>query len=142
MKRYNIRIDGRESVDSYTYQELVDMGLFELETNGIEIKQSSQNSFMPLSSYCFLERQFIDEYGQIIRRNISVNTLPSSSSSTSTNDQPSFDNDYWSLAWRVVVSIIAVVIGVCIVLNGVSEIGIFIIAVVGVVIYSIIWDSY
>lgn len=142
MKRYNIRIDGSESANSYTYQELVDMGLFDLETNGIEIKQDSQNNFIPLSSYCFSERPVIDEYGQIIRRNTSVNTSSSSSSPTNTNDKPSSTNDYWSLIWRVIVSIISVVIGVCIVVNGVSELGVFIIAVVGVVIYSIIWDTY
>jgi hypothetical protein len=36
MKRNNIRIDGREFVNSYTYQELVDRSLFELETKWFE----------------------------------------------------------------------------------------------------------
>ena len=42
MDRYHIRIDGEQSTDSYTYQELVDMGLFELDANdldGIEVKR-------------------------------------------------------------------------------------------------------
>lgn len=142
MKRYNIRIDGSESVNSYTYQELVDMGLFELETNGIEIKQSSQTNFMPFASYCFSERQFIDEYGQIIRQNVSTNSSYSSLTSTNSNNQPSSNSDYLRLAWRVVVSIIVAVIAVCIAVGGVSNTGAFIIAVIGSVIYGIIWDSY
>lgn len=142
MKRYNISIDGSESVNSYTYQELVDMGLFELETNGIEIKQSSQTNFMPFASYCFSERQFIYEYGQIIRQNVSTNSSYSSLTSTNSSNQPSSNSDYLRLAWRVVVSIIVAVIAVCIAVGGVSNIGAFIIAVIGSVIYGIIWDSY
>lgn len=82
MNQYHIRIDGEQSTDSYTYQELVDMGLFELDAdslNGIEIKKITKSNFIPLKSYCFPERQsneisyYIDEYGQIHRRNISPN---------------------------------------------------------------------
>lgn len=80
MNQYHIRIDGEQSTDSYTYQELVDMGLFELDTdslNGIEVKKITKPNFTPLKSYCFPERQsnessyYVDEYGQIHRRDAS-----------------------------------------------------------------------
>lgn len=79
MNQYHIRIDGDQSTDSYTYQELVDMGLFELDAdslNGIEEKTTKPN-FTPLKSYCFPERQsnessyYVDEYDQIHRKNAS-----------------------------------------------------------------------
>lgn len=74
MNQYHIRIDGVRSPDPYTYQELVNMGLFELDNdsmNGIEVKTTSNPNFSPLKSYCFPESQsndssyYIDEYGQI-----------------------------------------------------------------------------
>ena len=77
MERYHIRIDGEQSTDSYTYQELVDMGLFELAANdldGIEVKKITKPNFTPLRSYCFSEKQktegsyYVDEFGQIHRR--------------------------------------------------------------------------
>lgn len=80
MNQYHIRIDGEQSTDSYTYQELVDMGLFELDAdslNGIEVKKTTKTNFTPLKSYCFPERQsnessyYVDEYGQIHRKNTS-----------------------------------------------------------------------
>ena len=80
MNQYHIRIDGEQSTDSYTYQELVDMGLFELDAdslNGIEVKKTTKPNFTPLKSYCFPERQsnessyYVDEYGQIHRKNTS-----------------------------------------------------------------------
>ena len=78
MNQYHIRIDGEQSTDSYTYQELVDMGIFDLDTNslnGIEVKKTTKPNFTPLKSYCFPERQssessyYVDEYGQIHRKN-------------------------------------------------------------------------
>lgn len=45
MNKYHIRIDGVQSKDSYTYQELVDMGLFELDKNGIEVKKNNRQNF-------------------------------------------------------------------------------------------------
>lgn len=80
MNQYHIRIDGEQSTDSYTYQELVDMGLFELDAdslNGIEVKKTTKPNFTPLKSYYFPERQsndssyYVDEYGQIHRKNTS-----------------------------------------------------------------------
>ena len=78
MNYYHIRIDGEQSANSYTYKELVDMGLFELDSinsNGIEVKQTTKNTFIPLRSFCFPEKQvrdnsyYVDEYGQIHRTN-------------------------------------------------------------------------
>lgn len=77
MNRYHIRIDGEQSTNFYTYQELVDMGLFELDEdslNGIEVKKITNPHFTPLKSFCFPERQsnngsyYTDEYGQIHRK--------------------------------------------------------------------------
>ena len=75
MNRYHIRIDGIVPSKLYTYQELVTMGLFDLDEksmNGIEIKNAMHSLFSPLKSYNFPERQpsssrsgYIDEYGQI-----------------------------------------------------------------------------
>lgn len=54
------------------------MGLFELDSinsNGIEVKQTTKNTFIPLRSFCFPEKQvrdnsyYVDEYGQIHRTN-------------------------------------------------------------------------
>ena len=63
MNQYHIRIDGVRSPDPYTYQELVNMGLFELDNdsmNGIEVKTTSNPNFSPLKSYCFPESQSND----------------------------------------------------------------------------------
>ena len=92
MNQYHIRIDGVQSPASYTYQELVDMGLFDLDNssmNGIEVKKTSMPNFTPLKSYCFPECQsnvssyYIDEYGQIVKTKKS--NSDSSANSTSTN---------------------------------------------------------
>ncbi len=80
MNQYHIRIDGEQSTDSYTYQELVDMGLFELDADGlndIEVKKTTKPNFTPFKSYYFPERQskessyYVDKYGQIHRKNTS-----------------------------------------------------------------------
>lgn len=115
MNQYHIRIDGEQSTDSFTYQELVDMGLFELNAdslNGIEVKKTTKQNFIPLKSYCFPERQsnessyYVDEYGQMHRKNASQSNnhngayvdefgqivrpnSPNCSSSSSTSTSPS-----------------------------------------------------
>ena len=77
MDQYHIRIDGEQSIDSYTYQELVDMGLFDLDAdslNGIEIKKTTKSNFTPLKSYYFPECQsygnsyYVNKYEQIHRK--------------------------------------------------------------------------
>ena len=147
MNQYHIRIDGEQSTDSYTYQELVDMGLFELDADsliGIEVKKITKPNFTPLKSYCFPERQskessyYVDEYGQIHRRNSSQSNdhngayvdefgqivrpnSPSSSSSsssrsTSTNSSStsssgstySSGSDGWTTFWRIIGTIIVI----------------------------------
>ena len=112
MNQYHIRIDGKQSTDSYTYQELVDMGLFELDAdslNGIEVKKTTKPNFTPLKAYRFPERQsnkssyygqihrrgasqsnehngaYVDEFGQIVRPNSPSRSSSSSSNSTSTS---------------------------------------------------------
>lgn len=83
MNRYYIRIDGEQSAGTFTYQELVDMGLFELDSNsldGIEVKEITTPNFSPLILYCFPELQTIessdciDEYGQIHRNTSNQNS--------------------------------------------------------------------
>lgn len=80
MNQYHIRIDGEQATDSYTYKELVDMGVFELDAyrlNGIDVKKTTKPNFTPLKSYCFPERQsnessyYVNEYDQIHVRNAS-----------------------------------------------------------------------
>ena len=148
MNQYHIRIDGEQSTDSYTYQELVDMGLFELDAdslNGIEVKKITKPNFTPLKSYCFPERQsnessyyvdeygqihrrnssqsndhngaYVDEFGQIVRPNNSGSDSSTNSSSTNTNTSStgstySSNDDGWDTFWRVVGTI--VVIGIVI----------------------------
>ena len=119
MNQYHIRIDGEQSTDSYTYQELVDMGLFELDADGlndIEVKKTTKPNFTPFKSYYFPERQskessyYVDKYGQIHRKNTSQrndhngayvdeygqivrpNSPDSSSSSTSSSSSSSSPN--------------------------------------------------
>lgn len=149
MNQYHIRIDGEQSTDSYTYQELVDMGLFELDAdslNGIEVKKTTKPNFTPLKSYCFPERQsnessyYVDEYGQIHRRNSSQSndhngayvdefgqivrpnspsrssssssssTSTSSSSTSSSGSNYSSGSDGWTTFWRIIGTIIVVAI--------------------------------
>lgn len=149
MNQYHIRIDGEQSTNSYTYQELVDMGLFELDAdslNGIEIKKTTKSNFTPLKSYCFPERQsnensyYVDEYGQIHRRNISPRNnhngsyvdefgqivRPNSSSSTSSNNSSNSTNssssnsnntasgEGWKIFFKVLGTIIVLAIGISI----------------------------
>lgn len=144
MNHYHVRIDGEQSTGSYTYKELVDMGLFELDADslkGIEVKKTTKPNFTPLKSYCFPERQsnessyYVDEYGQIHRRNSSQSNdhngayvdefgqivrpnspSSSSSSSTSTNSSStsssgstySSGSDGWTTFWRIIGTIIVI----------------------------------
>lgn len=134
MNQYHIRIDGEQSTDSYTYQELVDMGLFELDAeslNGIEVKKTATPNFTPLKSYCFPERQstessyYVDEYGQIHRKNANQNNdhngayvdefgqivrphSPSRSSSSSSSSSYSSGRDGWTTFWRIIGTIIVI----------------------------------
>ena len=147
MNQYHIRIDGEQSADSYTYQELVDMGLFELDAdnvNGIEVKKAKNKVFKPFKSFSFPERQsnkssyyideygqihrkntsqrndhngaYVDEYGQIVRPNSPSRSSSSSSSSTSTSSSSSSSsgsnyssgNDGWTTFWRIIGTIIVI----------------------------------
>lgn len=120
------------------------MGLFELDADslkGIEVKKTTKPNFTPLKSYCFPERQsnessyYVDEYGQIHRRNSSQSNdhngayvdefgqivrpnspSSSSSSSTSTNSSStsssgstySSGSDGWTTFWRIIGTIIVI----------------------------------
>lgn len=164
MNQYHIRIDGEQSTDSYTYQELVDMGLFELDKenlNGIEVKKTTNKIFEPIKSFCFPERQsnessyHIDEYGQIHRGPASSsvpNNSTSSSSSASTtssstgssntpSSSSSSSNDDNDMLWRIIATIIVLVVGIFIIANvGLEGFwGSLIFVVAGCIIFSI-WD--
>ena len=167
MNQYHIRIDGEQSTDSYTYQQLVDMGLFELgkeNLNGIEVKKTTNKIFEPIKSFCFPERQsnessyHIDEYGQIHRGpasssvpNNSTSSTTSSSSSASTtssstgssipSSSSSSSNDDNYMLWRIIATIIVLVIGILILTNvGLEGFwGSLIFVVAGCIIFSI-WD--
>ena len=168
MNQYHIRIDGEQSTDSYTYQELVDMGLFELDKenlNGIEVKKTTNKIFEPIKSFCFPECQsnessyHIDEYGQIHRGpasssvpNNSTSSTTSSSSSTSTtssstgssntpSSSSSSSNDDNDMLWRIIATIIVLVVGIFIIANvGLEGFwGSLIFVVAGCIIFSI-WD--
>ena len=147
MNQYHIRIDGEQATVSYTYQELVDMRIFELDAdslNGIEVKKITKPNFTPLKSYCFPERQsnessyyvdeygqihrrnssqsndhngaYVDEFGQIVRPNSPSSSSSSSSSSTSTNSSStsssgstySSGSDGWTTFWRIIGTIIVI----------------------------------
>lgn len=146
MNQYHIRIDGEQSTDSYTYQELVDMGLFELDTdglNGIEVRESTKPNFTPFRSYCFPEHQsndgsyYVDEYGQIHRETASQsnnnngayvdefgqivrpNTPSNSSSSASSStsrSSPSTNYSSGSDGWAIFWKIIGTIIVIGIVI--------------------------
>lgn len=124
------------------------MGLFELDAdslNGIEVKKTTKPNFTPLKSYCFPERQsnessyYVDEYGQIHRRNSSqsndhngayvdefgqivrpynsgsdssTNSSSTNTNTSSTGSTYSSNDDGWVTFWRVVGTI--VVIGIVI----------------------------
>lgn len=131
MNQYHIRIDGEQSTDSYTYQELVDMGLFELDAdslNGIEIKKTTNSNFIPLKSYCFPERQsnensyYVNEYGQIQRRNISPNNNHNGSyvdefgqivrSTSSNNTASGEDWKFFFVALILIISIVLIILAI------------------------------
>ena len=168
MNQYHIRIDGEQSTDSYTYQELVDMGLFELDKenlNGIEVKKTTNKIFEPIKSFCFPERQsnessyHIDEYGQIHRGpasssvpNNSTSSTTSSSSSTSTtssstgssntpSSSSSSSNDDNDMLWRIVVTIVVLAIGIPVLVNvGLEGFWGYAVVVVSYFILGSIWD--
>lgn len=167
MNQYHIRIDGEQSTDSYTYQELVDMGLFELDKenlNGIEVKKTTNKIFEPIKSFCFPERQsnessyHIDEYGQIHRGpasssvpNNSTSSTTSSSSSTSTtssstgasntpSSSSSSSNDDNDMLWRIIATIIVLVVGIFIIANVEEGFWGYAISTVVVVVFYWIWD--
>ena len=148
MNQYHIRIDGEQSADSYTYQELVDMGLFELDAdnvNGIEVKKAKNKVFKPFKSFSFPERQsnkssyYVDEYGQIHRGDAASSSssstspsFPSSSGSTNTSSSglssptPSSsssnstsNSDGLDIFWRMIVTII--IVGLVIVISVVTS---------------------
>lgn len=140
MNRYNVKIDGEISPNSYTYQELEDLGIFEFDE--IEIKQTNKQNWTPLTSYYFPEKQDsnidideygqvhlrtnngdtpkykIDEFGQIIRtdhENTSSNNSSQTSTSSSSRNPSNYSSssdDGWNTFWKVVGTII--VIGICI----------------------------
>ena len=114
MNQYYIKIDGLQANETYTYQELVDMGLFELDANGIEVRNVTEVNFTPLRSYHFIERNvtnnssfhvdkfdhkpssytgrnsaYVDEYGQIVRPNGSSSSASNTTNATSANNSSS-----------------------------------------------------
>ena len=167
MNQYHIRIDGEQSTDSYTYQQLVDMGLFELgkeNLNGIEVKKTTNKIFEPIKSFCFPERQsnessyHIDEYGQIHRGpasssvpNNSTSSTTSSSSSASTtssstgssipSSSSSSSNDDNDMLWRIIVTIVVLAIGIPVLVNvGLEGFWGYAVVVVSYFILGSIWD--
>lgn len=176
MNKYHIRIDGVQSKDSYTYQELVDMGLFELDKNGIEVKNTTNKIFKPIKSFYFPECQsndtsyyideygqihrkatsssganngsYIDEYGQIVRPNNPTSSTTSSSTSassgTGSNSSPSSSssssNDDNDILWRIIATIIVLVVGIFIIANVEEGFWGYAISTVVVVVFYWIWD--
>jgi hypothetical protein len=137
MNRYNIKIDGEISPNSYLYQELEGMDIFEFDD--IEVKQVTKHNWTPLSAYYFPEKQnsnirvdeygqvhlnsktqsnssqySIDEFGQVIRANHEQNNSTNNTSSSNTNSAStsSSSDDGWDVFWKVILTI--VVIGICI----------------------------
>ena len=114
MNQYHIRIDGLQAKETYTYQELVEMGLFELDADGIEVRNVTGVNFTPLRSYYFIERNvtnnssvhvdklgnrsdgnkgrnnaYVDEYGQIVRPNIFSDPASNTTNTSSVNNSSS-----------------------------------------------------
>lgn len=169
MNQYHIRIDGEQSADSYTYQELVDMGLFELDAenlSGIEVKKATNKVFKPFESFSFPERQsnkssyYVDEYGQIHRGDAdsssSSSTSPSSPSSsgstntsssglssptpTSSSSNSTSSNDDWDIFWRIIGTILVLAIGIPILINVGEGFWSYVVGAVGYFILKSIWD--
>ena len=169
MNRYHIRIDGEQSADSYTYQELVDMGLFELDSenlSGVEVKKATNKVFKPFESFSFPERQsnkssyYVDEYGQIHRGDAASSSssstspsFPSSSGSTNTSSSglssptPSSsssnstsNSDGWDIFWRIIGTILVLVIGIPIIVNIGEGFWSYVVGAVGYFILKSIWD--
>ena len=134
MNQYHIRIDGVQPTNSYTYQELVDMGIFELDANGIEVKKTTESIFAPLKSYNFPEQQaykctyhideygqihketstqnndhngaYVDEFGQIIRPNRTEDSSATPSSSTNSSSTNDSSNESgWATFFRIIATI-------------------------------------
>lgn len=169
MNRYHIRIDGEQSADSYTYQELVDMGLFELDSenlSGVEVKKATNKVFKPFESFSFPERQsnkssyYVDEYGQIHRGDAASSSssstspsFPSSSGSTNTSSSglssptPSSsssnstsNSDGWDIFWRIIGTILVLAIGIPILINVGEGFWSYVVGAVGYFILKSIWD--
>lgn len=136
MNKYDIRIDGEQLIESYTYLDLVEEGLFELEAddlNGIEVKKTTDHYFVPLKSYYFLESKndqedgekasqdkehngaYVDEFGQIIRQGSDSHTSLLSSDYSS-------DNDGWRMSKSlnlvmVIIMLVGLILAMCILIG-------------------------
>ena len=172
MNQYYIRIDGKQSNNTYTYQELVDLGLFELDVDslrGIEVKKNTKSNYIPFKSYCFPERQsnessyyvdeygqihrrntgqstnnngaYVDEYGQIVRPNNSTSSLSSSTSSSSTpSSNNSSSSDGRMNFGKIIGTIVVLIIGFAIASAIADEWIIAIPLIIGYWILKAIWD--
>ena len=119
MSKYHIRIDGVESTDSYTYKELVDMDLFELDADGIEVKNILDQNFTPIRSYHFIEAPqeqnsyHIDEYGQI-HRDYYVESEIQDTQVTNNNSRFTSNDENWSIFLKILGTIIVLAIAITI----------------------------
>lgn len=117
MNKYHIRIDGVQSTDSYTYEELVDMDLFELEAEGIEVKNVFEHNFTPIRLYNFIEAQpeqssyHIDEYGQIHRDNY-VEPVTPDTPVTNTTSGASSSNENRIIFFKILGTLIVLAIAI------------------------------
>lgn len=124
MNQYHIRIDGEQSTDSYTYQELADIGLFSLDFDskkGIEIKKTTDLQFTPLNSFVFSERSsnnlgYVDESGIIHRETRLQHSIEAQSASSSNSSNNTSDGDGWIIFGKVLVTIIVIIIAFAIAL--------------------------
>jgi hypothetical protein len=77
MNRYYVRIDGQESPDSYSYEELKEMGV--LDFDDIGIRKTNESTWCTAKYYIFPEIQSatgysVDDYGQIVVKDTSATT--------------------------------------------------------------------
>ena len=142
MNRYYVKIDGQEAPESYTYEELRNMGV--LDFDDIQVRKMLDSNWYPAKYYHFPEsgsstEVVIDEYGQIhnnsSQSNIQIDEFgqirgvttgsssnlsrsSSSNSSHSSSSSSSSSGDGFANFFRVIGTIALIVVGIALVSSG------------------------
>lgn len=117
--QYRIRIDGHVAPQTYSYEQLIETGIKEFDD--IYVQQIGDSEWHIAKYYDFPEADGgnnpdyeIDEYGQIKRKNLPVETTTTETSSSSSSYSSS-SSDGWITFFKVLGTIAIIVLAVVII---------------------------